>query len=170
MNRILLLYVFLLSIGCSISQAQSPSEKRVPGKPSDAEVLKAGDKFYDAFIAGDVETVKRMTAEEYLQTDVLGRVQDKSAWLAEYYMPIVERMKAGKFKWELFERKGIQVRRYGNVAVLIGLTRFKGSDDAKTGELRFTQVWLKRKGGWQRVVLQNAWLPNPNQNASSRSH
>lgn len=168
MKRILLLYIFLLSIGCSMSQAQSSSEKRVPGKSSDAEVLKAVDKFYDAFLAGNVETVKSMTAEEYLQTDVLGRVQDKSAWLAEYYMPIVERMKAGKFKWEVFERRDIQVRRYGSVAVVIGLTRFKGSNDAKTVELRFTQVWLKTKRNWQRVVFQNAWIPTPDQNRLSK--
>ena len=168
MKKILLLYVFLLLIGCSISQAQSPDKKQASRKSADAEVLKAVDKFYDAFLAGDVETVKRMTAEDYLQTDVIGKVQDKSAWLAEYYMPIVERMKAGQFKWDVFERKDIQVRRYGNVAVLIGRSTFKGSDDAKAGELRFTQVWVKRDGDWQRAVFHNAWLPKPSQNSPSK--
>ncbi len=168
MKRILLLYVFLLSLGCSISQAQSPNNKQASRKSADTEVLKAVDKFYDAFLAGDVETVRRMTAEDYLQTDVNGKVQDKSAWLAEYYMPIVERMKARQFKWDVLERKDSQVRRYGNVAVLIGRTTLKGSNAPKARELRFTQVWVKRNGDWQRAVFHNAWLPEPSQNPPSK--
>ena len=164
----LLIYVFLLSIGCSVSQAQSSDNKQASRKSAESEVLKAVDKFYDAFLAGDVETVKRMTAEDYLQTDVNGNIQDKSAWLAEYYLPIVERMKTGKWKWDVFERKDIQVRRYGNVAVLIGRTTFKFSDDAKASEIRFTQVWVKRHGNWQRAVYHNAWLPEPSQNPPSK--
>ena len=42
----------------------------------DAEVLKAVDQFYKAFLAGNIETVKRMTADDYLQTDVNGQVHD----------------------------------------------------------------------------------------------
>ena len=89
----------------------------------DAEVLKAVDQFYKAFLAGDIEIVKRMTADDCLQTDVNGQVQDKAAWLAQYYEPIVRGMKAGTFKWEVFEREDIKVRRYGDVAVLIGRIR-----------------------------------------------
>jgi len=165
MRRIILLFIFVLSINCFISQAQSPKKKQASKTSTDAEVLKAVDKFYDAFRAGDIETVKRMTADDYLQTDVNGKVQDKLAWLAEYYVPIVERMKAGKFRSEVFERSDIQVRRYGDVAVLIGITKLKSSDPtkppnaAKPRVLRFTQVWVKRHGQWQRAVFHNAWLP-----------
>ena len=85
--------------------------------------------------------------------------------MTEYYMPIVERMKAGQFRWEVFERNDVQVRRYGDVAVLIGVTKLKNSNPTKPStatkprELRFTQVWVKRKGQWQRAVFHNAWLP-----------
>ncbi len=156
MKRIILLFIFLLSINCSVSQAQSPNNKQASRTSAESEVLKAVEKFIDAFVAGDVETVKRMTAEDYLQTDVNGKVQDKSAWLAEYYLPLVERMKTGQLKWDVYERKDIQVRRYGNVAVLIGQTTFKTSDAPKASELRFTQVWVKRHGNWQRAVYHNA--------------
>jgi ketosteroid isomerase-like protein len=144
MKRIIQICVFLLSSVCFISQAQSLGSQPASRTPADTEVLSAVDRFYDAFLAGDVETVKRMTADDYLQTDVNGRIQNKLAWLAEYYMPIVEHMKAGQFRWEVFERRDIQVRRYGDVAVLIGVTKLKNSNPttppnaAKPRELRFT--------------------------------
>jgi len=109
MKRIIQMCVFLLSSVCFISQAQSPSNQPTSKTSTDTEVLRAVDRFYDAFLAGDIETVKGMTADDYLQTDVNGRVQNKVAWLAEYYVPIVEQMKAGQFRWEVFERRDIQV-------------------------------------------------------------
>lgn len=160
--------ILILIVGCSISQAQSRDNKRSPKSSAEAEVVKAVDKFYDAFVAGDIATVERMTADDYLQTDVNGKVQDKAAWLAEYYRPMVERMKAGQFKWEIFGRDDIQVRLFGNVAVLIGRTKLKGTGGAKLRELRFTQVWVKRNGEWQRAVFHNAWLPESSQNPSSK--
>ncbi len=163
MNRKLLVCVFLLHLVGSVSLAQS-SDRQSSKISDEAEVRKAVDKFYEAFLAGDLETVKRMTAEDYLQTDVNGKVQNKSAWLDEYYLPIIAQMKTGQFKWDAFERKNIQLRRYGKVAVLIGRTAFKDSGSGKTRELCFTQVWIKRDGEWQRAVFHNAWLPEPNPN------
>ena len=160
MKLILLLALLLVTIWSSPAHAQSRDHKRNSHTGTEAEVLNAADRFYDAFLAGDIETVKRMTADDYLQTDVNGRVQDKAAWLAEYYEPIVRRMKAGAQMGGL-RRSDIQVRRYGDVAVLIGRTTLKGSGGGSevARELRFTQVWVKRHGQWQRAVFHNAYLP-----------
>ena len=159
MKRTIQLSFFLLIIVCSVSLAQSPNQRQTSTSPSEAEVLQAVDRFYEAFLAGDVATVEHLTAEDYVQTDVNGKVQDKAAWLAEYYKPIVAHMKTGEFKWELFERKIEQVRLYGNVPVLIGRTRLATKTSSKPRELRFTQVWVKRNGEWQRAIFHNSLLP-----------
>lgn len=59
-------------------------------------------------------------ADEYLQTDIAGYIQDKTAWLNEYFKPLAELIKAGKFRWEVFDEKDVQIRTYGNTAVVIG--------------------------------------------------
>lgn len=156
--RIQLSFLFI-TIACCVSLAQSPDQRQSSTAPSEAEVQQAVDRFYEAFLAGDIATVEHMTADDYLQTDVNGKVQDKGAWLAEYYRPIVAHMKTGEFKWEVFERKVEQVRLYGNVAVLIGRIRIATKLSPKPVEFRFTQVWVKRNGEWQRAVLHNALPP-----------
>jgi len=159
MKRTIQLSFLLLIIVGSISPAQSPDQRQTSTAPSEAGVRQAVDRFYGAFLAGDIATVEHLTADDYVQTDVNGKVQDKAAWLAEYYRPIVAHMKTGEFKWELFERKIEQIRLYGKVAVLIGRTRLATKTSSKPRELRFTQVWVKRNGEWQRAIFHNAWLP-----------
>jgi ketosteroid isomerase-like protein len=171
MKRILQLYVFLLAIGCAISQAQSPDKKQASTTSAESEVQQAIDKYYQAFYAGDVETVKRMTRDDYLQTDVYGNVQDKATWIAEYYIPLAERIKAGGLKLDAPKPSDLQMRRYGNVAVVIGRTTLKSSvvsGQAKPRDLRFTQVWVKSNGEWQRAVYHNAWVPEPSQNPAAK--
>ena len=159
MKRTIQLSILLVTIGCSISLVQSRENRQGAKAPSEAEVQHAVDRFYEAFLAGDIAIVEHMTADDYLQTDVNGKVQDKAAWLTEYYRPIVAHMKSGEFKWEVFERKVEQIRLFGNVAVLIGRTRLPAKTSVKPRELRFTQVWVKRNGEWQRAIFHNAWLP-----------
>src|SRR5690348_17204060 len=80
-----------------------------------------------ASVEGDAEKTANCLADEYLQTDISGYVQDKTTWLKEYFKPLAELIKAGKFRWEVYERKGEQVRIYGNCAVVIGALELKGS-------------------------------------------
>ncbi len=50
-----------------------------------AEVLSALAERDKAFVAGDETKVAQSMADDYLQTDIWGNVQDKQAWLDEYY-------------------------------------------------------------------------------------
>lgn len=147
------------AIGCSLLLSQTREAHPVSRSAAEAEVLAAVDKFYEAFLGNDVVTVERLTAEDYLQTDVNGKVQDKRAWLDEYYKPLVARMKSTNGKWEVFDRRVTNVRIHGHVAVLLGTIRLKPSWDAAepARTLRYTQVWSKVDGQWKRMVLQNSW-------------
>jgi len=127
-----------------------------------AERLKAGD-------AGKIAS--SMTAD-YLQTDISGHVQDKSTWFKEYFNPVAELIKAGQFRWEVYDQKDLQFRIYGDSAVVVGALEAKGSgarwvpqshtweaepNASFSGTLRFTHVYVKRNGKWLLLgALHNA--------------
>src|SRR6266496_791403 len=61
----------------------------VPASSSvEAEVRADMAERRKASLAGDTNKVASLMADEYLQTDVNGHVQDKSAWLIEYFKPL----------------------------------------------------------------------------------
>jgi ketosteroid isomerase-like protein len=161
MKRLTQLCVFLFAIGCSVAHGQSPDRTTSPKPSAESEVQEASDIYYRAFYSGDVDTVKRMTRDDYLQTDVFGNVQDKSHWLAEYYLPLAERVSSG-LKLDIVRSTDIRIRRYRNVAVITGRTTLKSSavsGEVEPRDIRFTQVWVKEKGHWQRGVYHNAFIP-----------
>jgi hypothetical protein len=130
-----------------------------------------------ASVEGDTEKIASSLADEYLQTDISGYVQDKTAWLNEYFKPLAELIKAGKFRWDAFDEKEIQIRMYGDCAIVIGTLMAKGSgaryvpaqhtwaadpNTAFSGTLRFTRVYIRRNGKWLLAALHNAVpLPPP---------
>src|SRR5262244_945027 len=63
---------------------------------SKAEVLAALAERDKAFVAGDETKVAQFMSEDYLQTDVSGNIQDKQAWLNEYYGPMAPLLKSGR--------------------------------------------------------------------------
>ena len=117
-------------------------------------------------------------SEDYLQTDVLGNIQDKQAWLNEYYRPMAPLLKSGETRWVTFDRSDIVVRDLGDAMVVAGKQTIKhvGVDPWNPQDvtppnsprpprtLRFTHVWIKRGGAWKLAVVHNAIpqeQPNP---------
>jgi hypothetical protein len=76
-----------------------------------AEVLAALAERDKAFVAGDETKVAQFMSEDYLQTDVSGNIQDKQAWLNEYYRPMAPLLQSGKTRWVTFVRSDIVVLR-----------------------------------------------------------
>lgn len=144
-----------------VSGLTQPGHANDVGENSIPEALAAADRFYAAFVTGDEAVVEQMTPDNYLQTDVDGHVQDRTAWLNEYLHPLVARMKAGQ-RWRVFERHVEAQRVVGNTVVLAGTITLQASSSTTAPRtLRFTQVWQKRGGAWLRSVVHNAWVPEP---------
>jgi ketosteroid isomerase-like protein len=145
------------------------SAQSVAGQdPSKIEVLTALSQRDKAFVAGDEAKVAAFMAEDYLQTDVRGRVQDKQHWLAEYYRPMAPLLKSGKTRWTTFDRTDVVVRDLGDAVVLAGEGRLKlmgVNPDNPNATFspgppriyRFTHVWVKRAGSWKLAVVHNAF-------------
>ena len=135
-----------------------------------AEVLAALAERDKAFVAGDETKVAQFMSEDYLQTDVSGNIQDKQAWLNEYYRPMAPLLKSGKTRWVTFDRSDIVVRDFGDTMVVAGKQTIKHvgvnpwnpkvttpPDSPRAPlTLRFTHVWIKRGGAWKLAVVHNA--------------
>lgn len=126
-------------------------------------------KRHEAMVDGDEDLVDQLTAKEYSQTDIFGHVQNKAAWMAEYFRPLAFLQKTGKFRWERYEESDVQVTILGPTAVVTGALSMKGTGAKFTtgkweespqstieGTLRFTRVWVKQDGAWVLAALHNA--------------
>ena len=149
-------------------------EKPMEGSRSnsaEAEIRTAMAERLKASLEGDSDKVGSLLADEYLQTDIFGHVQDKATWFKEYFDPVAELIKTGKFRWEVYEQKELQFRIYGDSAVVVGVLEGKGTgarwspethtwslDSSATFShtLRFTHVYIRRNGKWLLAALQNA--------------
>jgi len=140
------------------------------GVSAEAELRVVMAERLKASTEGDTEKIASLMTDEYLQTDIGGYVQDKTTWLKEYFEPVADLIKARKFHWETFDEKDIQIRIYGDTAVVIGTMELKGSGARPTPQhtwvadpdahpslkLRFTRVYVKRDGKWLLAALHNA--------------
>jgi ketosteroid isomerase-like protein len=129
-----------------------------------------------ASMEGDTQKVVASMTDDYLQTDISGLVQDKDTWLKNYFIPVAELIKAGKFRWETYDLKDVQIRIHGDTGIVVGALEAKGSGarfdtdrhtwvaDANasfSGKLRFTRVYIRRDGKWLLAALQNAIPVSP---------
>jgi steroid delta-isomerase-like uncharacterized protein len=132
----------------------------------------AMDELVRAHREGDTETIERLTAAEYAQTDIWGRRQDRAAWLAEYFRPLAALIGTGRFRWEVYDQRDVDVRLLGDAAVVTGTLELRGrgarprwrsweaDPDARIGAtLRFTRFWIRRDGAWRIAALHNAVAP-----------
>ena len=156
------LHLFLVSaILCGMVQTAAGQSS------AKAEVLAALAERDKSFVTGDETKVAQLMSEDYLQTDVSGHVQDKQAWLNEYYRPLALLLKSGETRCATFDRSNIVVRDLGDTVAVAGEQSFKFAgvnpwnpkvtfQPGPPRVLRFTHVWIKRDGAWKLAVVHNA--------------
>ena len=124
-----------------------------------------------ASMEGDTQKVVASMTDDYLQTDISGLVQNKDTWLTNYFIPVAELIKAGKFRWETYDLKDVEIRIHGDTGIVVGALEAKGSgarfdieqhtwvadpNASFSGKLRFTRVYIRRDGKWLLAALHNA--------------
>ncbi|HET7206801.1 MAG TPA: nuclear transport factor 2 family protein [Terriglobales bacterium] len=142
--------------------------------PAEAELRAFMDELRRANIQGDTDTVANSITDDYIQTDINGYRQDKTTWLNEYFKPLADLIKAGKFHWDEFERTNLQFRFYGHCAIVTGELHVKGTgarpgahtwvpdpNTSFSGTLHFTHIYIKQNGKWMLAALHNQIPPPP---------
>ena len=108
-----------------------------------------------ASLRGDITALERIIAEDFNAVGSSGAIRNKAQWLADH--------KSGVLKVESQTFDNVNVRVYGDAAVVTGLTTQKGQDRGKdiSGQFRFTRVYVKRNGQWQIVATHNSRAVQP---------
>ena len=119
------------------------------------EVKKVEQRRVEALTSRDYATLEKLLADDLTYTHSNGRFQTKPQLLAS--------LRAGDLEYRLMQHADVQVRPYGDTAVMTGRSRLKVISKAHHLEvpIRFTLVYVKRGGEWQMVAWQSAPLQNP---------
>ena len=112
------------------------------------ELLKLEKEFAQAVVKNDAEAIRQFLADDWVIIDADGGIIEKARFLG-----VVE---SGALTHEMMESDDVEVRIYGDSAVVSGLTRTKGKfmgQDFSTQE-RPTDVFVMQNGRWQCVFSQ----------------
>ena len=119
----------------------------------EAEIRAVEDARRRAYLAGDYAAVADLLAEDFFLTNAQGVVRDKAGVIALF--------RSGDMKVQSLESRELVIRAEGTVAVVTGrstaVETFRGED--RSGDQRFTRVYVKRDGRWLLWVYQLTRVP-----------
>jgi ketosteroid isomerase-like protein len=104
-----------------------------------------------AYASRDLPALERLTAEDYVQTDVRGAVLNRAQWLE-----FVKNRESAL----TVETDDVHATYYGAAAVVTGhwtYTLTRNEKDAVTYS-RWTSVWTRYPDGWKRHAFQNTYV------------
>jgi ketosteroid isomerase-like protein len=131
----------------------------VHGQPGDdppvsaaAEIKQLEEARNQAVVKGDVATLDRMTSDDYTFITLRGELRTKQE--------ILKGFASGSFKYQSREISDLNVRIYGDTAVVTGRSSQKGMENGKdySGAYWFTRVYVKQSGHWVSVALQTTLI------------
>ena len=117
-------------------------------EPSVDEVLRAEREWLSAHLRCDVSELERLMAPDYVQIDASGRVVGREEVLASF--------RSGERKWDEAHSDDHRVRVYGEVAVVVGRWRARGTNAGRAFDYaaRYVAVWAQHEGVWRMVSDQ----------------
>ncbi|HJT54323.1 MAG TPA: nuclear transport factor 2 family protein [Candidatus Angelobacter sp.] len=118
-------------------------------------LMKMEREWAKAIVAADAGKIRRILSPEITLTTPEGNVQNREDDLAE--------LVRGDFKAEVFDAFDMQVKVYGDCAVVTGRTNVKGTYKGQTvhSQFRWTDTFVKRQGRWRIVASQATPIANP---------
>ena len=153
MKRILLLTIAVIALSCLLV-AQAKNAKST-GKTSNVtdEIKQLEQQRNEAILKGDTATLDKLTSDDYTNTTAQGKIEKKA--------DIMDGFKSGKIKFDSRELSNLDVRVYGNTAVVTGQVNQKSTNNGAdtSGQNRFTRVYVKQNGRWVSVANQATAIP-----------
>src|SRR6266403_1606270 len=105
-----------------------------------------------ALEAKDTKALDMLLANTFISIDIDGSISSKSEFLASIKSPDYQPSQA------VTEQSNVQV--YGDVAVVVGVFRIKGTEKGKpyVRRERFLDTWIKVRGTWQCVATTSTLI------------
>ena len=131
------------------------NKKATQGSKDEQEVRRLEDEWLGSYLRGDKTTFGRIVAGDFTGTDESAKVRNK-VQERELIQAPPSSIKAS------LTNEDIQVRIYGDTAVVVGRIVYKAQPGGQTEisfQSRFTDTLLKRQGRWQVVARHYSRLP-----------
>jgi ketosteroid isomerase-like protein len=138
----------LFTCGCAgLVLAETPKTQSKDPVVIDA-VKQVGQDMGDAMVAGDIDKLNQIFADDWATVDSSGKISTKEGLLSDF--------KSGKHKLLWFENGPIDVQVFGDVAVAQGSVKENRIDDGKdsSGQFLWMDLLKKRAGKW--AVVRSA--------------
>lgn len=118
---------------------------------SEAQILGTQEEARQALLRTDVRKLDTLWGDEFTSITPSGQIRTK--------LQMLDAFKSGEIKYRSLSYDELKVRVYGNTAVMTGRARGAGVRNgvelpASPHGTRFTQVFVKRRGGWLLVAHQ----------------
>jgi ketosteroid isomerase-like protein len=142
----LILVIGLLTItATSIAVGQVKNTRAATSDKAEQEIRQVEDKRREALLRSNTTALDEIFADDYIVTNQFGQVQTKAQ--------MISALKSGELKFESVVEDDVSVRVYGDAAVVTGRATSKHEGREST-QVRFTRVYVKRRGHWQAVTYQ----------------
>ena len=101
----------------------------------------------------DLTQLERVLSDDLIYTHSSGRVESKEQFLSA--------LRSGEIKYEAMDHEDVEVKVYGDTAVLTGRSevKLKSKGEDRSFPIRFTLVYAKQEGQWRMVAWQSTRLP-----------
>ena len=121
--------------------------------PATRQLLKAEADACRAFEAGNADALRRALTADFTLVDSHGSVTNLAENLAE--------VAAREPFYEEFRNHDQQVRLYGDIALIVGITSVRGRAGGEpfAASFRYTDTWIRRDGKWLLAASHASRLP-----------
>jgi ketosteroid isomerase-like protein len=138
----------LLVMGILGATGWAQDAKAKTADPAVEEIRTLEQERNTAIVHGDAATLNRMTSEDYTFITLRGELRTKAE--------IVKGFQTGSFHYQSREISDLNIRVFGDTAVVTGRSTQKGMENGKdySGDYRFTRVYVRQNGKWITVALQ----------------
>jgi ketosteroid isomerase-like protein len=145
----------LLAVLCMIAAGSAAARQttRAKKRPSPANRIEALEaRRFKAMTEKDMPTLERLLGDDLTYTHSSGLTQSK----AEF----IDAIRLERTRYLSIELASLSVRSYGTAAVVTGRGVFKVRSAGKEEnlQLRFTDVYVMRRGRWQMVAWESTRL------------
>ena len=118
------------------------------------EIIELENQRIAAMIAGDETTLDTILSDDLIYTHSTARVETKAEFIGN--------VTSGRTRYVSFERDDVNIRDYGDTAVVTGHAKLHvmaGEQDLEF-QVRFVDIYCRLNGRWQMVAWQSTKIPD----------
>jgi ketosteroid isomerase-like protein len=143
---------YLVGAVLLISLVRTLQARRIPRPQRDsvakAELTRIADDWDKAIVAKDTAAIANNMAQDFRQINSSGEVKTKSSFVKD--------LTSENISIDPYTVDDLDVRIYGDVALLSGTTRMTGREEGRPfkSHYRYIDIYVKVNGGWKIVSVQ----------------